>query len=230
MKKKIFVVLSTLILVSTIFIDAVAQFYLGPRAGATLSNISTPSITDLLVKDIHYLPGFSAGITGEYFINSDFSVVSELNYTEKGFRIREETDINLFNIDFPLGVKIDTRLKYVDLPVMAKYSFGNEYMRAFVGIGPQVGFAVSGRLRAKADFLLDLNLVDREISLSGLDYERFEFSGVAMAGVEFPIEGGHLFVDARFTQSLSDALRPPVIDLNIKNHGFGFGIGYRKAL
>ena len=227
MKKRIFYLVAIVISFSTM---VSAQFYAGARIGANVNNISTPTVVDLIAPDLQYLPGVSVGITGEYVFSDHFSVMSELNFNEKGFRIRENTDINLFKIDVPLGVRVDTRLRYLDVPVMAKYRFGNGSVKAFVAMGPQMGYALNGRIKTRANFLIDFNLTNTPINLSALNYQRFDLGGVVAAGLDFPAGNGKVFFDARYSQGLSDSFRLPVVDLDIKNHGFGFGIGYKMAL
>jgi hypothetical protein len=192
--------------------------------------VSLPSIFDLIAPNIQYLPGVNVGLAGEYAVNEHFSVLSEINYQEKGFRIREQMDVNLLNIDIPLGVRVDTRVRYIDLPVMAKYAFGNGVVKAYVAAGPQVSYALNGRVKTRADFLVDFNVTNIPINFSTVNYQRYDLAGVVAAGVDFPTGNGKVFFDARYSQGLSDSFKLPVIDLNIKNHGFGFGIGYKMAL
>ena len=227
MKKRL-IIMTMMVAVATQF--AIAQFYTGVRVGGTMGNISTPTIIDAVMPDFEYLPGIEAGVVSEYKISNQFSIQGEVNYREKGFRLREGMDINVFNIDLPLGVRVDTRLRYIDMPIMAKYAFGNGPVKAYVAAGPQMGYAMNGNIKTRANFLVDWNLTNTPINLDGLNHRRFEFGTVVGAGVEFETGAGHVFIDARYSQSLSDSFRVPLVDLNIKNHGFGFGVGYKVAI
>jgi hypothetical protein len=226
MKKKIVNLVALFFAISSI---ATAQFYPGIRVGGNISTISTPTIIDLVAPDLEYLPGVSFGVVGEYAFKNNFSLVSEVNFNEKGFRIRENTDINLFKINVPLGVRVDTRLRYLDVPIMAKYAFGNGAVKAYVAAGPQIGYALNGRIKTRANFLVDFNLTNTPINLSALNYQRFDFGAVVAAGVDIPAGNGKVFIDARYSQGISDSFRLPIVDLDIKNHGFGFGVGYKMA-
>lgn len=226
MKKKIVNLVALFFTISSI---ATAQFYPGIRVGGNISTISTPTIIDLVAPDLEYLPGVSFGVVGEYAFKNNFSLVSEVNFNDKGFRIRENTDINLFKINLPLGVRVDTRLRYLDVPIMAKYAFGNSAVKAYVAAGPQIGYALNGRIKTRANFLVDFNLTNTPINLSALNYQRFDFGAVVAAGVDIPAGNGKVFIDARYSQGISDSFRLPIVDLDIKNHGFGFGVGYKMA-
>lgn len=227
MKKRVIYVSAILMSLSTI---VSAQFYTGIRVGGNLNNVSLPSIVDLVAPNIQYLPGVNVGLTAEYAVNEHFSVISEANYQEKGFRILENMDVNLFKLDVPLGVRVDTRVRYVDVPLMAKYAFGKGGVKAYVAAGPQMSYALNGRIKTRADFLFDFNVTNIPINFSSVNYRRFDVAGVVAAGVDIPAGTGKIFFDVRYSQGLSDSFKLPVVDLNIKNHGFGFGVGYKMAL
>lgn len=227
MKKRVIYLAAIFLSLSTV---VSAQFYTGIRVGGNLNNVSLPTIIDLVAPNVEYLPGVNLGITTEYGISDHFSIISEANYQEKGFRIRENMDVNLFNLDIPLGVRVDTKVRYVDIPVMAKYAFGNGGVKGYLAAGPQVSYALNGRVKTRADFLFDFNLTNIPINFSTVNYQRFDVAAVIAAGVDIPTGNGKVFFDARFSQGLSDSFKLPVIDLNIKNHGFGFGVGYKMAL
>ncbi|MCB0664248.1 MAG: PorT family protein [Saprospiraceae bacterium] len=227
MKKRVIYLAAIFLSLSTV---VSAQFYTGIRVGGNLNNVSLPTIIDLVAPNVEYLPGVNLGITTEYGISDHFSIISEANYQEKGFRIRENMDVNLFNLDIPLGVRVDTKVRYVDIPVMAKYAFGNGGVKGYLAAGPQVSYALNGRVKTRADFLFDFNLTNIPINFSTVNYQRFDVAAVIAAGVDIPAGNGKVFFDARFSQGLSDSFKLPVIDLNIKNHGFGFGVGYKMAL
>lgn len=226
MKKRIIYLAAVLMSYTTV---VSAQFYAGVRVGGNINNVSVPALLDVLISDFQYMPGVNVGLTGEYDFSNHFSLVSEVIYQEKGFRIRENMNFDLLNIDIPLGVRIDTRVRYIDVPVMAKYAFGNGAVRAYIAGGPQVSYAMNGRIKTRADLLFDFNVTNIPINFSAVNYRRFDVAGVVAAGVDIPAGNGKVFFDARYSHGLNDSFKLPVIDLNIRNHGFGFGIGYKMA-
>ncbi len=226
MKKRILHLLVAIVCFGNI---ASAQFYAGARVGGNISQISTPSLIDILLPEFQYLPGFNFGITGEYAFNEHFSLLSEMNYQEKGFRIRENMNVDLFKVDIPLGVRVDTRVRYLDLPVMAKYRIGSGPVKAYIAAGPQISYALNGRIKTRADALFEFDLTNISINFSNVNYRRFDVGGVVMAGVDIPAGNGLLFLDARYSQGFNDSFKLPVIEMNIRNHSFGFGIGYKMA-
>ena len=225
-KKAMFMFLLTVFAYPLIF----AQVQIGIRVGAGLGNVSTPTIIDLVAPDFHYLPGLDIGVLSEFTLTENFALQSELNFREKGFRMHENMDVNLFNLDIPLGVRVDTRIRYLDMPILLKYKFGAGSVRGYLAAGPEVGYALNGRIKTKANFLIDWNLTNTNINLDGIGYERWSVGGVAGAGVEFATGNGTFFADVRYQQGFTDSFQLPVVELDIRNHGFGFGVGYKIAL
>ncbi len=228
MKRKDF--FSIAILVIGFVATAQAQFSAGIRAGASIGNVSTPVIIDLIAPDFQYLPGIDFGILGEYQIKDKFSITGEINYREKGFRMAENRAVDLLGISMPLGVRIDTRLRYLDLPVQFKYDLGKGPIKAYLKAGPQVGYALNGRIKTKANFLVDWNLTNTPIDLDAINYRRFEVGILGGGGVEFDTGQGSVMMDISYHQGITDLFKLPVAELDIKNHGFGFGIGYKISL
>jgi len=207
-----------------------AQFTIGPRVGFSLSNVSTPDFIDILAPDFSYLPGLEFGVVGDLPISDRLSLQSEIIYREKGFRVSGQTSLDLFNIDFPLGVRVDTRLRYIDLPMQLKYALGSGPISGYLTGGAQIGYGLNGRIKTRANFLADWDLTNIPIKLGGKGYQRFEISAVLGAGLEFAAGDGKVFADIRYTQGLMDSFQVPVADLNIKNHGFSFGMGYKMPI
>ncbi len=227
MKKRIISIVVTILTISQI---GFAQLYVGPRVGGSLSNVSTPSFIDLIAPDFQHLPAFEFGVAGEYAISDQMAITGDIIYREKGFRVTEDMDINVFDLDVPLGVRVDTRLRYLDVPVMFKYKFGQGQVGAYLAAGPQFGYALNGKIKTRADFLVDWNLTNTSINLDGLGHRRFDVGGVVGAGVEYATSQGKLFADVRYQQGFMDSFNVPLIELDVRNHGFGFGIGYKFQL
>ncbi|MDH3649850.1 MAG: PorT family protein, partial [Saprospiraceae bacterium] len=202
----------------------------GLRVGAGLGNVSTPVIIDLIAPDFQYIPGIELGVIGEYRVNDRIAIMGEVNFREKGFRMSENMEVGLFGIDVPLGVRVDTRLRYLDMPIQFKYNLGRGPVQAYVSAGPQLGYAMNGRVKTKANFLIDWNLTNTPINLDAINYRRFEAGATMGAGVEFANGPGKIFADVRYYQGFTDSFRLPIAQLDIKNHGFGFGVGYKISL
>lgn len=77
------------------------------------------------------LIGFHLGFFGEFMVSDKFAVQPELLYSTQGVKVDDSG-----------GNKIDAKLDYINIPVMAKYYATNSFSLEF---GPQIGFLVSAK-------------------------------------------------------------------------------------
>jgi hypothetical protein len=135
--KKIFV---TLVLCSF----AGAMFAQGIKFGVTAGlNASSVSVSDADGTDIGYKAGFQAGVVLDYAITSNFSIIPELNFSQKGAKLSMTEQ----------GIKVDWNitLNYLTLPVNAAYKFDlgmNQKLMVFAG--PYLGYGLSTGNKIKA--------------------------------------------------------------------------------
>ncbi len=126
----------------------------------------------------------------------NFSIQPELNYIGKGTRLKNG------------NVKSDLDLNYLEIPVLAKYSFGPVYVNA----GPSIGL-----------------LMDKEskvIKNYGEKLKKLDFGLQMGAGVAVPLGIGKVIVDARYNLGLSEIGK----QTSIKNRGIMASIGYAIPL
>ncbi len=201
-------------------------FSLGGKIGLAYSNISTPAGISLLSPYLKSYGGWDAGIVTNIAFRKGFSLQPELSYVEKGFKVQEGWDIPVLGVDIPLGTKVITKLRYIEMPVLAKYSFGNDVIKGYVMAGPTFAYAASAAAKTYANFLVDIELKEIAIPLSTINGQRFEVGGMVGVGTSVAIGNASLFADVRYAQGFTDVSKMPVIDLNIKNHRFGVNAGF----
>ncbi|NML56680.1 porin family protein [Chryseobacterium cheonjiense] len=142
--------------------------------------------------------GFQAGLgvnipTGA----ANFSIQPELNFISKGTKIKNALVNQNFNFN------------YIEVPVLAKYSFGPVYVNA----GPSVGFLMGKNNAVKAVYG----------KTKTIDF------GLQMgAGVAIPAGPGKLIVDGRYNLGLSNI--SDAKGAAIKNRGFAVSLGYAISL
>ncbi|MBV1923488.1 MAG: PorT family protein [Flavobacteriaceae bacterium] len=79
--------------------------------------------------------GLLIGISFEHYLNENFSIKTNLNFETKVVR-NENT---YYGIDYILDARTKASHKYLVMPIMVKYNFGNN-KNFFVNGGPFVGF------------------------------------------------------------------------------------------
>jgi len=206
---------------------SISQTEVGAKAGATFSDITTKGLN--LGKGFlepQMIAGPTAGLYAEVPLGHGFYFAPELNYSQKGFKVQESMDLDVFGLTLPIGAEAITRLDYIDMPLTLKYKFGGDRLQAYVKAGPTLGYAVSGHVTTRINSIIDIRIAETNLNTQGDLYNAFELGGLVGAGLEVPTASGKFFVDASFSQGFSDILNEPVVDLRVHNRAFGLGIGY----
>lgn len=213
-------------------IFASAQVAVGIKGGINFNNLHTTEALGELAPDFTNISEANFGLVAEYGITDQFAFQTELNFLKKGFTTKANLDnTELFGINLPVGGRAETKFSYVEVPLLAKYSFGNtDGFQAYLTAGPTFGYATSGRIDTKARVLVDFDLGSTNINLDNINYNRFEVGATAGAGVSYATSFGKFFADARYSQGFTELYDFPLVDEKIKNKGFGVNVGFMVPL
>ena len=115
---------------------AAAQWRVGVTAGYARNTLSMDTG---YAYDLRYeaRDGFTVGIPVQYDFFDWFGLRADVVFVQKGQKMHR-TDV--YN-----AIRTDTRNNYLQLPVMANFSFGGERVRGFLNAGGYVGGWLSGR-------------------------------------------------------------------------------------
>ncbi len=189
--------------------------------------VSGLGILDLLDPYIKPISQYTAGLQFEKEIGSHLAFITGGQYTSRGFTARENFNVALFGIDLPIDARIDTRLEYVEVPLMLKYSIGEGGVTPYVKAGASTAYAISGKLQPKVEAIITWKLPAININLENDMYNRFDVSGIVGAGVNIPTnETGSIQFDINYRHSLNDMFLDKITDIRIKSHGLSAGVGY----
>lgn len=226
MKKHALILTSTLLFIS---VSLFSQVSIGFSAGLNSSKVTA---NDVAGFDINFksIDGARIAALAEIGIVEGFSIQPEIAYTSRGFKIKEGIDIKLFDYEIPLGVQAVTKFKYVEVPLLVKYKFGDKAVKAYLVAGPSVAYATKGTLKTKAHIIFDIPLTSTDINLQSNNIQRFDVSGVIGGGLDFNVGSGAIFIDARYTHGFSKIDNLSIADLAVKNRNFGVSIGYKFLL
>ena len=197
-----------------------AQTSVGIKGGVNFGNLQVKGISSQALPNIRAISGPTFGIMVEKAISNRFSLLSEINYIQKGFLIDEGFEVNIFGMNIPIGVRAETRFNYFDFPLLAKYKVGNERVSVYLLGGPSASYASSAYIQPKATIILEFNLPRIDLDLSDDMYSQWDFAGVVGTGVEYNIGRGKVFGDVRYTHSFSNVLNNPTVNIKLKNKGF----------
>ncbi len=204
-----------------------AQYAVGAKIGVNLADTKVGGFADDFLPKQQVYAGYTVGIMGEVPLNNGFAFRPEINFTQKGFITDIKVyDADIFGIKTNLGAKAKTRYHYVDVPLLFKYSKGNELVKAYLLAGPTIGYAVDGYVRPVANLILQINLPKINLPLDSDIYQRFELALTLGAGGEVKAGHGKIFADVRYNAGITDMLQNTLIDVTSRNKGFAITGGY----
>jgi len=195
--------------------------------GPTNIEVNGAGLLDVVDPYIKPIAQYTAGIQYEKYLNRNVAFVTGGQYSSRGFGAREQFNVDLFGIELPVGASLETRLHYVEVPLMLKYNFTERGVTPYIKAGVTGGYAMSGKITPKINALINWNLPSININLENDLYNRFDISAVAGAGISIPTNAsGAITFEAGYRHSLNDMFLDNITDIRIKTHGLSFGIGY----
>lgn len=210
-------------------IGANAQLSIGVRGAVSGSTVTKFDLIENITPDFQYKIAPNIAVFAELPITERFSVQPELAYNQKGFRVEEGIDLagQFGGINIPINGRLNVRTHYVEVPVLAKFHFGDRSAaHYYFMVGPSVNLLVDSGLRINV-----LNLFPVNTGFPTEIFKPVEFSGVAAFGFELPVaEKIHVFTEVRYQHGFSRILDTPVVQLPVRNRTFGGGLGLKFAL
>lgn len=156
---------------------AFAQWRVGVNGGATYnhSTISKHYMTDYQWKDRW---GVTLGVMGQYDVNDWLGVRAELDWTQKNYRLTRQI---FSHLDYKYVNN------YLQLPVMASFSFGGKQLRGFCNAGVYGGYWLTSG-REGTDFNNSSEKAyefSENIEFNSERDQRFDFGFVGGIGLEY---------------------------------------------
>ena len=192
----------TLIITAFFALLATAQTHyegtiaVGGKAGASLSRVNfNPSVEQTM------LPGMTAGVMFRYVEEKNFGLIAELNLTQRGWKENfEESDY-----------RYSHRFSYLELPIMTHIFFGNQRVKGFFNLGPELNVMLGNGINSNFSYEeadgLDYFIDDtRHIEQMTMKVNnRFDYGICGGAGMEINLNPKHsLLLEGRFYYGLTD--------------------------
>jgi hypothetical protein len=220
-------ILSALAIVCMCTVGVFAQVSIGVQGGTNWATVQSATKLPVTPK-FRYLQTYTAGVVADIPLNRSFSFQPAINYTTKGFEFQEGQDFNVFNVPLPIGIKTQNSVNYIDVPLLAKFRFGNDLLKGYLTAGPTFGYALNGEYSGTANVLVNVNAFKTPMNFTQLNYQRLDIGGsIGMGGEIYTGDAGALFIEARYQHGLTTLYKVPIIDVNVQNRGFGVTAGYR---
>ncbi|MFT3739715.1 MAG: porin family protein [Breznakibacter sp.] len=174
---------------ATISTVSFSQIHFGAKVGLNISQIEFSSNTGT-DESPRLAPVF--GAFAEISINDKFSFQPELHYSMEGTVMSGSMYFEEFDEEIDMDITFKT--DYLNIPLLAKYKFGNGLC---LQAGPQIGFLMKAKVTAEAE--------DVEATEDAED--AFESLNTSIAlGAAYELKNG-LGFDLRYNFGLSNVLK-----------------------
>ena len=176
-----------------------AQISVGGRLGANIAKVDGDGM------DTNAKFGLDIAVVADIPVTDAVSVQPELHFLQKGYKL-----------DIGAGDDPTRALNYIELPVLAKYNFGDaESVSGFVLVGPSIGFGIGYKTKFGDE--------EETGSFSDANLNTVDFSANIGGGVNIPISSGTVVIDVRYLLGFANIFDG---EADAKNRGINFGVGY----
>lgn len=181
-----------------------AQTKFGFKLGYNAGNVSSNDAD--IKEDGKTLSGIGFGAFAEFSVGKNFAIQPQINYNRKGVSVAHGGHSDKFQFDV------------LDIPVNALYRSNGGF---FIGGGPNLGFNLSGGLRAHDD---PSENFDFEFGKNPGQIKRMDLGLNLLTGFEFK---NGLFVSANYLAGLTNLSN--VSGETWRNNLLNFSLGYSFA-
>ena len=181
------------------------EIYVGAHAGVMASTmLFKPQVANIDILQSPLAP--NGGLVFRYAGHKVCAIQAEINYMPRGWR--EMIPYNGSTIDYT------RRLDYIEVPLLMHLYFGKERFRAFVNLGPQVGYCIRDKQHLQST---TLQIPDMLAALSAHQYKKnekpFDWGLAGGLGCYYRTRKIGLFqLEARFNFSLGTAYNNRKVD------------------
>lgn len=221
---------SALLLVAVTFSGLHAQLAVGLKGGLNYNKVYTTENLGAIAPNFTTLQEVHTGLLLDIPVAGGFSLQPELNLITKGFGLRQGLDVPVFGIELPLNARAESRFRYVEMPLLAKYTVGQDVVQAYFVAGPTFGYATKGQIDTRANVLVEVDLGTLPLNLDNIDYERFEIGAAIGAGLQLNFGGLRAFADARYQRGFTELYNIPLVEEKVRNTGVAFSAGLMLPL
>lgn len=169
---------------------------IGGKAGVTLSRVNfNPNVEQMMS------PGMTAGVMFRYIEEKNFGLIAELNMTQRGWKEKYEESDYSYRHSFT----------YVELPIMTHIFFGNERIKGFFNLGPEINVMLGDGIKSHFSYqdaaTMDyfINNPRRIEQMTMKVKNKLDYGICGGAGMELKLNPKHsVLLEGRFYYGLTD--------------------------
>jgi len=176
--------------------DIKAQFSVGVKFGANWSSLTGYNVPEGSKAVLNRDNVFGAAL--DYSLNKNLSLQSEFLYSGKGDAQENSDGTNLTKFN----------MNYLEIPMLAKYTFGKKTLKSYVIAGPYLAYWINGAtewtdnqsLNEQSYSFANVFLPDNKTVLTN---NRLDYGFDLGAGLSYAFGPGNLILDARYEYGLT---------------------------
>lgn len=155
----------------------------------TLRNNDGSSSSDLIIdlrnQQEIYKIGSTAGLIASYSFTDFFSLETGLQYSNKGFRTKEQDVIIVEpEEDLPQKTRFIYNFHYIDIPVKANFVIGKKNVRFVTSVGLTTNFLLK---ETQTSILIYQDHTDRNTDLTNYTHKKVNISPTISAGIDYKL-------------------------------------------
>ncbi len=193
------------------------ELSVGVKGGVTIPNMAfSPSIEQKTWV------GYTTGLMFRYTEEKIFGLIVELNFSQRGW------DENFENDPYNYRHTLD----YIEIPFLAHIYFGNDVIRGFVNLGPQIGVLYNDNYQTNFDInnLPTFTTENRINEVYNMQIaNRFDYGITGGIGIELRLKRHILMLEGRYYFGLGDIYgnrKADVFSGSSANRGFMINLAY----
>lgn len=203
-----------------------AQLSIGARAGVRFAKMDgleeVNSNEDDMDLENNTLLGVETGAIIAYQFSPLFSLQGEITYVQKGGEFSFEE--SLFGQNFKSVIALN--VNYLEFAPLAKFSFGDGIVGAFVQAGPSIGYGLNGAFETSATFNGLTEAETDDLDFEEDEFSRTDFGAIFGAGITFNLGTVNLFVDGRYNLGFTNNYSSnDEAEIDITNRGVSATVG-----
>ena len=196
--------------------NAQAQLSYGAKVGVRASGIAASSGNPDV--NITSIGSYTVGVIAERELSKNFSVMGELNATQRGFAFEIIDPVNPKDM-----IRFEQKINFVDVPLLLKLKCQSSVFGAYIAAGSSLGIATNSEV--KASLIIDgeeVETFEEEAELDEETYSSVNIAAVTALGVNFNIGNSKLFLETRMDYGLNSLIKD---DQHLPALGIDFSVG-----
>jgi hypothetical protein len=179
------------------------RWYIGLNGGYTNNEIYSTTTTRAF-SSYEPGPGFEIAIPFRYYVNQWFAMQTEFQFIQKNYTFNRNDNFD--------GIYTDITNSFIDIPIMANFSFGGSKLRGFLNVGAYFGVWVNSHRKGKEfegtfsvwDPKTHYYEYDENVDFNKTRDNRFDAGALVGVGIQYKINPAIIFIEGRLNYGLTD--------------------------